>query len=145
MAACPGFPKDPPDIEFIENPDWVVISCCWRNYIATWEIKDNRLYLRDIEGVYKLTSTKPILASWFTGNIKLNQGKLLHYVHAGFGSIYEQELHIEIKNGAVVSEEMINNVGSERVKKFEEEKARREKLTLDEIDTPIFLRNKCTD
>ena len=37
------------------------------------------------------------------------QGELLHYVHMGFGSIYEKELHIKIEAGVVTKQRVIDN------------------------------------
>lgn len=39
------------------------------------------------------------------------RGKLLQYVHMGFGSVYEEELHIEFENGMVVKTNVLDNRG----------------------------------
>ena len=51
---------------------------------------------------------KKVFAKWFTGKIMCPIGELLQYVHAGYGSIYEKEKIIFIKNGMVDSIENKN-------------------------------------
>jgi hypothetical protein len=43
----------------------------------------------------------PVFASWFTGLLRILQGKLLKYVHGGFGSLQERDLIISIESGVV--------------------------------------------
>lgn len=82
-----------------------------RGYVATWEIKDDMLYLVNIEGVLegeKLASladlfpgkTSPILADFINGAIALGCGKA---VRQGWNFIYEHEETLQIKAGKVVS------------------------------------------
>lgn len=49
------------------------------------------------------------MADWFSGVLRVPQGELLRYVHMGFGSVYERELHISIDKGLVVSTDVILN------------------------------------
>lgn len=44
-----------------------------------------------------------VLAFWFTGNLVAPKGKLLHYVHMGYGSIYEIDRVFEINKGKHIS------------------------------------------
>ena len=74
-------------------------TACWRGYIGTWEVRDDRFYLVDIEGLWRKEGDDPILADWFTGTLRIPRGEMLHYVHMGFGSVYEKELHIKIEAG----------------------------------------------
>ena len=43
----------------------------------------------------------PVFASWFTGLLRIPQGKLLNYVHGGFGSLQERDLIVSIESGVV--------------------------------------------
>lgn len=117
MACSPPLPErhpriielDPEDME-TEKVSWIISStACWRQYIGTWEIKDGRFYLVDITGRYKMAGNDPIPADWFSGVIRIPKGELLHYVHMGFGSVYEQEIHVKIENGEVVKSRTIDN------------------------------------
>ncbi len=98
-------------------------TACWRGYVATWEIKDDGfLYLlRLVEGTCAGNAPEipldkvfpgqkgPIKATWFSGMLEAPQGELLHYVHMGYQSVYEKELHIFIEAGKVTREETIDN------------------------------------
>jgi hypothetical protein len=118
MAYCPPLPTNHPaiksltdaEIRDVENmPSMIFSTACWRQYIGTWELKEGKLYLRDIKGRYKMTGDEPIFADWVTAVIRIPNGELLHYVHMGFGSVYEFENHIKIENGIVVDERRIDN------------------------------------
>lgn len=113
MAFCPPLPKDQRVVELKEDEmdqDSIVFStACWRQYLGTWEIKDNKFYLVDITGRYRLAEPPPLFADWFTGVLRIPQGKRLHYVHMGFGSVFESELHIKIDQGVVTKTVTIDN------------------------------------
>lgn len=156
-------------------------TACWRGYQATWEIKENKLYLieiadcchgdeyyiddnvidylgdklqpevlekiKDLKGIHlnwhfqhKLekelggeeyenniatilkASLRPrqkadlvklfgehcedgrVFAFWFTGNLTVPKGKLVEYVHMGYGSIYEKTLVLSIENGILIDD-----------------------------------------
>ena len=88
-------------------------SACWRGYVGTWEVVDNRLYLIKLRGWLKdggeanLENLFPgypdrVFAHWFTATARLPQGKELEYVHMGYGSRYERDLFIRFEKGFVV-------------------------------------------
>jgi hypothetical protein len=110
MATCPDFPVDGSRIVKQSEPSFLQEnSACWRGYIASWEIRDDRLFLNDISGRYVKSDTKPIHATWYSGTLKIGLGELLEYVHMGFGSVHEKELHLKIKRGCVVRMKWIDN------------------------------------
>lgn len=121
MAFCPDLPEGDPRIEErrlerlpIDAPDAVLGStACWRRYQGTWEIRDGRFYLVDIRGCFRLREGVPILADWFSGILRVPRGEMLQYVHMGFGSVYEQEVHIKIEEGLVVATRVIDNRGKD--------------------------------
>lgn len=95
-------------------------SACWRGYVGTWYIDDNKLYLSSIDGRLKDGSTVTIqsifpdqcgsvFAEWFSGKIRLVDGELLHYVHMGYSSIYERDILLEIKEGIIVDKNIKQN------------------------------------
>ncbi len=96
-------------------------TACWRGYVATWEVKDGKLYLvKAIEGtcdsnapeidMSKVFGRKlPVEATWFSGVLRIPRGELLSYVHMGYGSVYEKELILTFKNGKLISEEIVDN------------------------------------
>lgn len=126
MAYCPPIPRNHDliiDINDVEMNEEQIkefglnerISCtdCWRDYVGTWEIKDNEFHLKDIEGKYKLLSKEKILADWFTGVIRIPKGEMLRYIHMGFASVYESEIHIQIEKGIVIKSKEIDNKNKE--------------------------------
>lgn len=55
-------------------------------------------------------ATDGVFAAWYTGTLRIDEGELLDYQHAGFCSTYEFTRLIEIRDGCVVSEERRKNV-----------------------------------
>ncbi len=117
LTFCPPLPYGHPrivevdDAEAVRDDPFVFSTACWRRYIGTWEIKAGRFFLVGLRGKYRMLGTEPLLADWFTGVLRIPRGKMLHYVHMGFASVYEQELHIKIENGVVVASQVIDNRG----------------------------------
>jgi hypothetical protein len=109
MATCPELPVYSSQI--IELHEEIIDSifnttACRRQYIATWKISCDKLYLMSIEGKYNLSDNQPIFAYWFSGLLKIQQGEILKYIHCGYASTYERELHITVEKGLVT--EMFN-------------------------------------
>lgn len=86
---------------------------CWRGYVATWEVRDNCLFLISVNGQLNHGTLfdaawlfpgepRPVFAKWFTGTLKLPLGDLLQYVHIGFASFYEDELRLTVERGMLV-------------------------------------------
>lgn len=48
-------------------------------------------------------------ADWFSGSIIAPQGKLLHYIHLGYQSIYEKELEFHFKDGRLSATKTYDN------------------------------------
>lgn len=94
----------------------IVSSALWRGYVATFEILDEELYLKDIEIMVSNPDKKydyifqsvieqvvpkgeRLKIDWFTGLLVLPDGKLVNYVHMGYGSTYEKYVLLEIAAG----------------------------------------------
>ena len=87
-------------------------TALWRGYVGTWEISDERFYIVGLTGhlgdgsMANLSTLFPehpnrAFAHWYTGQLRVPQGKLLKYVHHGYASIYERDLRFDIKKGVV--------------------------------------------
>ena len=97
-------------------------TATWRGYIATWEIDQGVLYLKTIQawtdrgevGLPALFPGQkgPVPAIWFTGKLKVPQGKILK--PAVPLPIYEKYLMITVEKGRVVNQEVIDNPGDTR-------------------------------
>jgi len=103
-------------------------TACWRGYVASWEIKENHLYLTKIvEGTCGADAKEieidrifpgqkaPVKAVWYSGMLRIPQGKLLRYEHMGYGSTFEKELLLTIQDGKLIDEKMIDNTLLERL------------------------------
>ena len=44
-----------------------------------------------------------VFAHWYSGTIRIPQGKQLEYVHMGYGSTYERDLFLDVERGVVVT------------------------------------------
>lgn len=114
MAFCPLLPEaDPRIVELtddeIDCEDIIFSTACWRQYVGTWEIKDDKFYLLNIVGRFKLADETPLFADWFTGTLSIPDGELLEYVHMGYESVYEREVQITIEKGIVTDSKTIHN------------------------------------
>ncbi len=102
-----------------------ISSALWRGYVGTWEIINDRLYLVEISGELEdgpkanLETVFPgygerVFAHWYSGTMRLPQGKQLEYVHMGYASTYERDLLLEFKKGVLISRrEKINGVAKD--------------------------------
>ena len=95
-------------------------SALWRGYIGSWEITNERLYLVGIDGRLEDGSALTldllfpgfpdrVFAHWYSGDMRIPRGKLLNYVHAGYASVYERDLILNIERGVVVRETVRHN------------------------------------
>jgi hypothetical protein len=97
-------------------------TATWRGYIATWEIDGGVLHLKAIRawtekgevGLEALFPGQkgPVAATWFTGKLRVPQGKILK--PAVPHPIYEKYLMITVEKGRVVNQEVIDNPGGTR-------------------------------
>lgn len=120
MAFCPPLPDGHPGVVEVdpdsssardESESILFSTACWRGYQGTWEIADDKLYLTRLRGRFRLRGDEPLLARWFSGVLRVPRGELLQYVHMGFGSVYEEEVHIRIEEGEVTETRVLDNRG----------------------------------
>lgn len=113
MAFCPPIPPDHPRVrkEKLEDCAEIILrsTACWRGYQGTWEIREGKFYLAGIRGQFSLSEGEPLFADWFSGVLRIPKGQRLHYVHMGFGSVFEEEIHIKIEQGLVTAQTTIDN------------------------------------
>ena len=111
-------------------------TALWRGYVATFEIRDNQLCLKDIV-IQTSTQTAPkhyeygwksvrddifpnqdfIKIDWLTGTLVLPSGKVVNYVHMGYASSYEHYTLLEIENGDLKS---VQEFGPEEYRYYKE-------------------------
>jgi hypothetical protein len=122
-------------------------TACWRGYVATWEISDQRLWLTKVdigvaspeaknedryERVRKdvldsiFPKSKRVLATWYSGALIVPQGEQVQYVHMGYGSTYERYSIYTIKEGSLQKE---RHLSLEEFKTFRKQQFERFKAT----------------
>jgi len=93
----------------------------WRGYVATWEILDGKLVLRKIDVAFRNPKAPPNedariiknvihkifpdsrypAATWYSGALVIPRGKLVRYVHLGYGATYERYTIVTVNQGVV--------------------------------------------
>ncbi|MBT4361454.1 MAG: hypothetical protein HOD11_10855 [Candidatus Marinimicrobia bacterium] len=115
LASTPHFPSDHPRIKILTDEEFrmgifdktIGSTACWRRYIGSWSIRRGKLYLTKIEGCFRLEGKDALFADWFTGELRILNGRLLEYVHMGFDSVYGQEIILTLEQGVVKETELI--------------------------------------
>jgi len=103
-----SLPEDDTKIKQKEGPTYTR-SSCWRGYVGTWEIKDDKLYLIDFSsGKYDVLVNLPMLADWISGTAKVATGEVKESSSWEIET-YETEMHLTFENGLVVKTENIKN------------------------------------
>lgn len=132
--------SNPLEAYFEKYPDkrpkgGIISTALWRGYVATFEIRDNQLFLKDIEIEYEDTTSKESYSfkwrsvinevfpdqknnkiDWLTGLLVVPYGKLVNYVHMGYGSTYENYILLEIDKGDLKREKHFKCKDYERFK-----------------------------
>ena len=117
---------------YLEELKWkipeeaVISSANWRGHVATWEIAEERLILKDVtiripsgnNGAAKKSilrdifpSENVVVATWYTGALIIPDGEMTEYVHMGYGSMYSHYQVARITKGNVT--ELLSMTGKE--------------------------------
>ena len=108
--------------------DALISTANWRGYLATWEIKDGKLFLKDVtiavgdpkeeRGVTNKSITgdlypgaAEVFADWYTGALIVPDGEMTRYVHMGYGSSFDHYQVFRVQAGKVV--EHLSMTGAE--------------------------------
>lgn len=89
-------------------------SANWRGHIATFEVKDKKLFLNSIKTSKVHTDFKGLLdkyldrkgrvfASWVSDTLICGTGECIYATESGFGSVHEQETELIVENGVIIS------------------------------------------
>jgi hypothetical protein len=112
----------------------------WRGYIATWEIDNDTLYLQHVEswiGGRKATLQRlfgkrvrngRVKATWFSGELRIPDGKQLQYVHMGYGSVYERDIILTVDKGRITNKAVIDNTQRQLPSELELQRQELEKM-----------------
>lgn len=101
------------------------------------------------------SSAEPVLATWYSGLLRIPVGKELEYVHGGFLTAHETDLIIEIAAGVVLRQWVIDNKPGHTARKDTSDIKRKSMLAMepylvpgreseyrDEIKMPLEARQK---
>jgi len=95
-------------------------TALWRNYVGTWEILNDRLYLIGLDATMRDGSPASlekvftgfpdrVFAHWYSGELHVPRGELLRHVHMGYSSIFEKTFILEVTNGVVTGTRIVEN------------------------------------
>lgn len=103
-----------------KRPKFTASDVCVRGYVAPWELRDNQLLLREVQGqirkrftlwgdgvvqgsVARLFGRKKVLvkATWYSGKLRIPAGSMTMFEDNGYDSRYEKEVIITIDHGNV--------------------------------------------
>lgn len=126
----------------------------WRGYVATWEIDDGKLFLKKINSWFCEGETKEscrqvelavifpekvldgrVAANWFSGDLRIPDGKQLQYVHMGYGSTYERDIFYNVKDGKVGKARIVDNTKNPPVSEMESARRELQKLKNSSLGT----------
>ena len=127
-------------------------SRCWKGYIGTWEIKDEKLYLISLFGngnhpqrwysiidiEFLFPKQREVFAEWFTGELRIPQGSILKHIDYGWQTVYESDLFINVKNGNVVGYREVDNyvkIVNEIINKKKENSIENERIQIPDTST----------
>ena len=109
LINCLSLPEDESIIQIKRKGFIEKSSNCWRGYVGTWEIKDDKLYLIDFSsGMYDVLVNLPILADWITGVGMVATGDMIKGSSWDI-TRYETEMHLNFENGLVVKSITLKN------------------------------------
>ncbi len=112
-----------------KRPAFHSLEDCKRGYVATWEIKNNQLFLKSVEGNFErkffffikkiMTYSLKILfpkagnrfvkANWFSGKLRIPQGKMTLY-DDDYRSRFEREIIINVNKGDITKMVTLDNM-----------------------------------
>lgn len=100
-----------PTATFSRDGSLINSTACWRGYQGIWEVRDDRLYFCGFSERFLLAS--PLFADWVSATLVVPEGQLVQYVHMGFDSVYEREIHVTVERGIVTGRTVIHNADAQ--------------------------------
>jgi len=76
-------------------------TACYRRYIATWELRDQSLYLLDVAGYYVIVGESPVPADWYSGWLMVDHGQLVTEDFYPMQPVYEHCTAFEFSHGCL--------------------------------------------
>ncbi|MCK5691146.1 hypothetical protein KAI87_17815 [Myxococcota bacterium] len=79
-------------------------TACWRRYIASWEIRDDKLFLSGLEGRFQLEGEEAIFAEWVSKTLEIPIDQELIGGRRSYDARYKNILLVRIDHGVVVGQ-----------------------------------------
>lgn len=105
----------------IEKYPMLKMTCStalWRSYQCLWKIENNQLFLIDVylcadkeRSIFAqlFDFESPIKASWFSGDLFIQHGRMIKYHHSGFQQYFEEETKVAIDQGNAIRQQRFVN------------------------------------
>jgi len=105
-----------------KKPLFYKLISCQRGYVATWEVKDKQLFLKEVDGnfvkkvflfarrkakysiqqLFPKSRGRMVKAEWFSGKLRIPSGPMTMYEHSGYQSRFESEIIVTVERGNVL-------------------------------------------
>ena len=104
-----------------KRPAFFALDVCRRGYVATWEVRENQVFLTQLEGdiesssffskknvkcsvktIFKKPGPNGVKAEWFSGKLRIPNGNMTQYEDTGYDSRFEREIIITVDRGDVI-------------------------------------------
>ena len=137
-------PTDRPDFETYFNKG---CTACYRGYVATWEIENEKLYLIKVQDweqqqecplkdLFPESKKKKVLAIWFSGTIRIPDN---YTSWSGYGPTYEKQITIHVDNGIVTEIAEVHISDAEWISRSKKILERKSKPTPLPLKASLFL------
>ncbi|WED25293.1 hypothetical protein L3V77_09415 [Vibrio sp. DW001] len=94
--------------EAIDADDFCFSTACWRQYVGVWEVEGDGLYLKSLEGMYRMAGDQSVFADWFSDTLCLPYGELLDFDFEIEFMHYTQELRLTFEKGVLVNKIIVD-------------------------------------
>jgi len=93
---------------------------CWRGYYGKWELKGDELYLIHFRGYldgfdevdinYLFPLQDEVFAGWYSGTIKVPQGKVIQWNKTLNASTHQEYLYLTFENGILTNYQSVETI-----------------------------------
>jgi hypothetical protein len=77
-------------------------TACWRNFVAVWEIREGRMYLNEVAGMYRLEGSLPLAADWVNDDLEFEEVEVItDFWDVDYSSGVARSFAVQIRAGVV--------------------------------------------
>lgn len=79
-------------------------TACWRDFVAQWEIRENRMFLVGIAGRYRLENGEPMPADWVSGSFEVREDEVItDFWDPDYNGGLPREFVVQVQRGIVAA------------------------------------------